>query len=210
MLLSLICSSAFTYSHLGLDFIKAYPINQMKKTLLIIAFLEGSAVMAMELLSGMMVAPFFGNTIVSWAIVLAVTLGGLAAGYYTGGRLSRKTNPHKTLPILMLLGGALLFLLPYWGPAVMSSTLDLGLEWGLIISLLLFLFPALLVFGSVSPLIIQQTTTTSADAGSAAGSVFGISTGGGYYNNPAIRSLRYPGMGHYTTQPYWWSFSFNL
>lgn len=134
--------------------------------------------MAMELLSGMIVAPFFGSTIISWAIVLAITLGGLAAGYFMGGKLSRKSNLQRTLLILMLLGGGLLFILPYWGPAVMSLTLHLGLEWGLIISLLLFLFPALLVFGSVSPLIIQELTKASGEAGNATGSVFAISTGG--------------------------------
>lgn len=134
--------------------------------------------MAMELLSGMIVAPFFGNTIVSWAIVLAITLEGLATGYYMGGKLSRKPNTLYILQLLMMVGGVSLFILPYWGPVVMEVTMNLGLEVGLITSLLLFLFPALLVFGSVSPLIIQQLTKTTEEAGHATGSVFGVSTGG--------------------------------
>jgi len=135
--------------------------------------------MAMELLSGMIVAPFFGNTIISWAIVLAITLGGLAGGYYLGGRWSEKRNAHRMLVASMLTGGTFLFLLPVMGNIVMSWTINFGLEWGLITSLLLFLFPALLAFGSVSPLLIQQLTWDAKHSGKITGTVFGISTGGG-------------------------------
>lgn len=149
-----------------------------KHNLFILAFIEGSAVMALELLSGMMVAPFFGNTIVSWAIVLAITLGGLATGYGIGGTLSRNNHTLRWLQIMMITGGILFIILPIWGTTVMRTTMDLGLELGLIISLMLFLFPPLLMFGSISPLIVQRLTVNSKSAGNMTGTILGISTGG--------------------------------
>jgi hypothetical protein len=63
------------------------------KLLLCLSFLEGGSLMATELLSARMMAPYFGSSLFVWATVLALTLGGLTIGYFLGGVIS--TNSKK-------------------------------------------------------------------------------------------------------------------
>ena len=56
-----------------------------RNILLLVAFIEGGAVMAIELAGAKMVAPFYGTSLYVWASVLAVTLSGLTTGYFLGG-----------------------------------------------------------------------------------------------------------------------------
>ncbi|MFO7721985.1 MAG: fused MFS/spermidine synthase [Bacteroidales bacterium] len=151
-------------------------------TLLIIAFVEGAAVMAAELLSAKMLAPFFGTTIYAWAAVLAITLLALATGYYTGGFLTTRFNPVKILIYILLASGFLLLLMPAFSTFVMKALVNVNLIPGLIISLMLFVFPPVLFFGMVSPVIIHTLVHHVDQAGSTAGRVYAISTLGGVLN----------------------------
>ena len=53
-----------------------------------IAGWSGFFVMALELLSGRILAPNFGNSIYVWGGVITVFMLALAVGYFIGGRLS--------------------------------------------------------------------------------------------------------------------------
>ena len=79
-------------------------VNKKAFIFLSIAFVEGATVMACELLGAKMTAPFFGTTIYSWAAVLAVTLGGLAGGYYFGGWMSARKKPETLHCYLKIFG----------------------------------------------------------------------------------------------------------
>lgn len=46
--------------------------------------------MAYELISSKLIAPYFGTSLYVWTAVFIYTLGGLAVGYYLGGKLSLK------------------------------------------------------------------------------------------------------------------------
>ena len=111
--------------------------------------------MACELLGAKMIAPFFGTTIYSWASILAITLGGLACGYYVGGWLTSKHNSVKLLKIILYSSSALLLIMPFWSNIVMKLFIDTNLIVGLVSSLMLFLFPPIFFFGMVSPVIIH-------------------------------------------------------
>ena len=50
------------------------------RLLLLLSFIEGGSLMAVELMSARMLAPYFGSSLFVWATVLAVTLGGLTLG----------------------------------------------------------------------------------------------------------------------------------
>lgn len=153
-----------------------------KIILLIIAFLEGAAVMAAELLGAKMIAPFFGTTIYSWAGVLAVTLSALAAGYYIGGMLTTKYNTNKLLIFILLASGVFLFTMPFLSKFIMVSTMKLPIITGLLVSLILFLFPPILFFGMTSPVIIHSLVSSIDITGKTAGKIYAISTIGGVAN----------------------------
>ena len=48
-----------------------------------------------ELIGAKMLAPYFGSSLYVWATVMAVTLGGLALGYFTGGFFAEKNRNNR-------------------------------------------------------------------------------------------------------------------
>jgi predicted membrane-bound spermidine synthase len=147
--------------------------------LFLIAFVEGGCLMGTELVGAKLVAPYYGNSLYVWAAVLGLTLGGLATGYFLGGMTSKKYPYHSTLHLIVALSALLVALMPLTSSAIMEATLALPLRVGITISCLVFLFPPLVTFGMVSPMIIRLNTTEVAVVGRSAGTVYAISTFGG-------------------------------
>lgn len=135
--------------------------------------------MAVELAGAKMIAPFYGNSLYVWASVLATTLGGLAAGYYIGGKLSERPVTRVTLNKIVAASAIIVALMPLIGPIIMEFTLSLSLKPGIIFSSLLLLTPPLICFGMVSPVIINLLSTDNRLAGRASGTIYAISTLGG-------------------------------
>jgi predicted membrane-bound spermidine synthase len=147
--------------------------------LLFLAFIEGACVMACELLGAKMIAPFFGSSLYVWASVLGVTLFGLMTGYYTGGYLSEKIKKETLVYWILLLAGVFLAIMPYTSVWVMTKNIDMDIRWGSTLSLLVFMFPPLVLMGMTSPVIINMINTKLDETGKSAGSVYAISTLGG-------------------------------
>lgn len=148
--------------------------------LLLLSFIEGSCVMVAELAGGKMLAPFYGTSLYVWASTLAITLGGLTIGYYFGGKLSNDVveKRKKSLFFTLAAASALVIVMPVWANFIMKQTMDLSFLTGLVISQTCFLLPPILGMGMVSPLIISLIGETK-NSGTAAGSVYAISTLGG-------------------------------
>lgn len=135
--------------------------------------------MSIELLGAKMIAPFYGNSLYVWTAVLATTLGGLALGYFLGGNISARYPNKESLYIVLTCSAIVVGLLPITGPVIMSSTLNLELRLGISVSALFILTPPLLLFGMVSPLIINLLSTDPSLVGKSAGTVYAVSTFGG-------------------------------
>jgi predicted membrane-bound spermidine synthase len=147
--------------------------------LLLAGFISGGAVMAVELLSAKIIAAWYGNSLYVWSAVLAITLGGLATGYFLGGYLSLKNNRRFILLAALIAVSLLVFLMPVISSMIMESTLKISLKTGIVISCLVFVFPPLLCFGLVSPLIIGVIEQRINEPGKVSGIVYSISTVGG-------------------------------
>ena len=72
-----------------------YPSNKALFFIYMFAFLEGALVMAIELLTAKMIAPYFGASLYVWGAVIGVTFTSLAIGYYLGGVLARQVSAKK-------------------------------------------------------------------------------------------------------------------
>lgn len=147
--------------------------------ILFASFVEGGAVMAVELISAKMIAPYYGQSLYVWATVIAVTLGGLATGYFWGGNLSEKHPTEKAMFTVYLISAIVTGLMPITGKLIMSATLGLGLKTGIVISCIVFILPPLTCFGMISPMIIRLVSTDVTTVGRSAGTVYSISTLGG-------------------------------
>ena len=135
--------------------------------------------MAAELLGAKMLAPYFGSSLYVWATVLAITLGGLAAGYYAGGVLSYKSKNPSALFYVLLAAATFTMLMPFTSKVVLAVIGLHSLIPSVIISSTCILFPPVFMMGMVSPLIIRAITTEIESSGKAAGAIYAISTLGG-------------------------------
>lgn len=152
----------------------------MSRSLLyVLCFLEGASVMVAELLGAKMLAPHFGSSLHVWATVMAITLGGLAAGYFAGGLLSEKRNNTKVLLLVLLVGSAFISLMPFLSKTTIYIFGSMSMTPAIIICTLVFLFPPVFMMGMVSPLLVGLLSLNNSAPGKVAGSVYAVSTVGG-------------------------------
>ena len=144
-----------------------------------LSFLEGAGVMSAELLGAKMLAPYFGTSLFVWSAVLAVTLGGLACGYFAGGYLSLKKNAERNLYIVLSCSAVFLILMPFFARLVMVHSAHFDLLPAITLSSFIFLFPPVFFMGMVSPIIVRCITADVLNTGKEAGTVYAISTVGG-------------------------------
>ena len=150
-----------------------------KKLFYLISFVEGGIVMGAELLGAKMLAPFFGSSLYVWATVLAVTLGGLAGGYFVGGILSYKSKRKNTLFYVLLIASAFTSLMPFISKIILQLVNSDMLLFSIVISTTVYLLPPVFLMGMVSPLVIKEVTHNTEEAGKVAGGIYAISTVGG-------------------------------
>ena len=86
--------------------------NTTKILIFVLAFIEGGAVMCLELCSAKILSPYFGTSIYVWAAVLGITLTALMSGYYLGGYLSSRSKKITIILWLMLVAGFLVTITP--------------------------------------------------------------------------------------------------
>jgi predicted membrane-bound spermidine synthase len=150
-----------------------------KKIYFLLSFVEGGSVMAAELLGAKMLAPYFGSSLYVWATVLAITLGGLAAGYFAGGIASYKSKNPLALFYVLLAAATFTVLMPFTSKFVLWAVGLHSLIPSVIFCATCILFPPVFMMGMVSPLIIRAITDDVEGAGKAAGAIYAISTVGG-------------------------------
>ncbi|NQY68432.1 MAG: fused MFS/spermidine synthase [Flavobacteriales bacterium] len=159
---------------------KEYSNNKSSLSYLyVLAFVEGASLMGMEILGGKMIAPFYGTSLYVWSTVLAVTMGGLAIGYFTGGILSLKYPKEKMLLYTLITAGVLVGLTPTLDGIIMRGTYIFSTEIGIIVTGLLMIMPMMICFGIVSPTIIGMLSSSGNEVGNIAGNVYAVSTLGG-------------------------------
>ena len=149
-------------------------------TLLALVFFSGFANLATEIIGPRLFASLFGTTTIIWAVIISVTLGGLAWGYAMGGRIPRERAP-AILP-LILIANAVWLLLVSWivwllPASIAAANVRVDLTVIVITVLAAFLVPSLL-FGMVSPVAITLFSfgRTAEAMSRVAGNVFALST----------------------------------
>lgn len=144
--------------------------------ILLLAFMEGLAVLGIELLGGKIISAYFGSSYLVWTAVLGVTLLALAVGYYTGGVLSGKKDLRSVLFNCIAIGSVLTALMPVSANKIFASVADNSLYTGLLISSLLILTPPLVVIGSTTSILVQMLGPGASSSGAYSGRVYALST----------------------------------
>ena len=143
------------------------------------AFLEGASVIIIEITGARALAPYFGTSLQVWTATITVTLFFLAIGYGLGGVLTKRLRGW-TLPSLFALAGFWTALYPVWRTAILDSTSrQLGVALGSLVSASILFGVPLLMLGAVSPVLIAYIDRRRPGAGTAAGKLFFTNTMGG-------------------------------
>jgi len=156
------------------------PSNARQVVVFALAGWSGFFVMAIELLSGRILAPNFGNSIYVWGGVITVFMLALSVGYLLGGHYSVRS------PSLRRLGGILIAASLATLPVVALG--DSVLDWifdrvhdprygSLMAASTLFFVPTA-ISGAVSPYAIRLLVTRLQASGRSAGLVYFVSTFG--------------------------------
>lgn len=148
---------------------------------MVLIFLTGAIVLALEVLASRIMTPYFGVSLYIWAGILSITLTFLALGYYLGGQITRRgvretqTGVFLLLPIssaITILIAAVIY--PYWFPELARLDLILG---SFVASALLLAFP-LICLSAMNPILIALRADASRPGDGGAGQVFFVSTVG--------------------------------
>ncbi|NQY68066.1 MAG: fused MFS/spermidine synthase, partial [Flavobacteriales bacterium] len=155
-------------------------LSKISKKYLILAFVEGFAVMAVEMFSVRIISPFYGSSHTLWTSVLASTLFALAIGYFAGGYLAKgKDEPNRILLHLLLVASLFIVGMTFYSNYLMLFFYDYGFLSAVILSPLTILIFPLMFLGCTSPIIIKASSVNENLTGKVSGIIFTISTMGG-------------------------------
>ena len=146
----------------------------------LIAGWSGFFVMAVELLSGRILAPNFGNSIYVWGGVITIFMLALSIGYLIGGRLSIREPSLKKLSIILMVAAASTTPVVLMSDAVLDSifTLIQDPRYGSLISATILFFLPTMISGIISPYAVRLLVTESSQSGHFAGLLYFVSTFG--------------------------------
>ena len=141
---------------------------------------SGFFVMAVELMSGRILAPSFGNSIYVWGAVITVFMLALALGYLLGGHYSVHAPSLRRLGGLLIAAGLMTLPVVFFGERALDwifDRVDDPRYGSLLASALLFFVPTA-ICGAVSPYAVRLLVSDLYASGRSAGSLFFVSTFG--------------------------------
>jgi spermidine synthase len=155
------------------------PANGAQRTVYLFAVLEGASVMAVELISARMVAPYFGSSLYVWTTVIGFTLFALAIGYFAGGVAADKHIGPDTLYWILLI--ASLFLMLMHVSAQWLTMVFVNVDPGIAVILvsLLLILPPLVFMGMVPTFLIRKISKNADTSGANTGIIYAISSASG-------------------------------
>jgi hypothetical protein len=158
-----------------------FSLSSLRKPLVfVLAGWSGFYVMAIELLSGRILAPSFGNSIYVWGGVITIFMLALSIGYLIGGHLSVHAPSLRRLGLILMAAALTTLPVIIWSDALidMVFTRVSDPRYGsLLASSALFFLPTV-ISGCVSPYAIRLLVTQLQASGQSAGKLYFVSTFG--------------------------------
>jgi spermidine synthase len=150
--------------------------------LLVLVFIGGLTSLGIEFAASRLLAPFFGQSLFIWGILIGLILIYLTVGYYLGGRLADRHPDPVLLYRLTAAAAAATGVIPILSRPILSlsqtgfAQLSLGIVLGSLISVIVLFAVPVILLGMVSPFVIRLRIEDVETAGNAAGAVYALST----------------------------------
>lgn len=157
------------------------PIEHTRYTRLVIlcvAFINGFAIMSIELLGGRVLAPYFGSSVHVWGSIITVFMLSLSLGYLWGGRLSLRRPGPRVFASFFVLAALLCLPIIFFADAVMTTIFVVVEDprYGSLLTALLLYFAPICVMGMVSPYSVRLLVSSHEHSGGVAGMLYFVST----------------------------------
>ena len=136
--------------------------------------------MSIELLSGRILAPYFGSSIYVWGGVITVFMVALSIGYLIGGRLSIKEPSLRNLSLFLLSAATATIPIVIMNEFVLDHIFSLIQDprYGSVVSTTLLFFLPTTILGMVSPYSVRLLVNEYKYSGHYTGLLFFVSTFG--------------------------------
>jgi len=147
-----------------------------------LTFTTGFVSLGVELTASRLLDPWFGNSILVWAALIALILLYLSVGYWLGGRIADRWPQARVLLILTGVAAFLVGLTPLLAQPILRQTagvfqtFDAAVLLGAFAAVLLLFAGPVILLGMVSPFVIRLLVGGADDAGRVAGDVYALST----------------------------------
>lgn len=182
----------------------ADPADHLRGTLripLLVVTVGGMVTMGTEMCASRLLAPYFGNSLPVWGVLIGLLLACLAVGSFLGGRLADR-SPHEAL-LYQLAGwsGTAIGVIPWVSTPVLRSVAS-GLATLPLLSLLeafggvmaLFTLPMVLL-GCLSPFVLRLSLREVGSGGNVAGRISALGTLGSLIGTFGTVFVLIPGLG---------------
>lgn len=148
--------------------------------LYLVAGWSGFSVMALELLGGRVLAPYFGSSIYVWGALITVFMLALSLGYLGGGRASMYAPNLKRLALILVAAAFATLPVLLFSDALLDplSSVMTDPRFGSLTAAGLLFFLPTLISGMISPYAIRLLVADQASAGQHAGKLYFVSTFG--------------------------------
>ena len=149
-----------------------------------LVFAAGAAAMAVEMCASRLLAPYFGDSQIVWAVLIGLILIYLTAGAALGGRWADRRPAAGALAQVVVWAGAWVGLVPILARPVLDvagagwAGMQVGLLGGAFAGVLILFAPPVLLLGAVSPYAVRVAMRTLDDAGRTAGRISAFSAAG--------------------------------
>lgn len=156
-------------------------VTRLQRVLVfIVAAWSGFYVMAIELLSGRILAPSFGNSIYVWGGVITVFMVALSVGYLAGGRYSVHEPSLRRLAFLLLASAVTTLPALFAGDMVLDRIFDAVQDprYGSLLAVAALFFVPVVLCGAVSPYAVRLLVDEFHLSGHFAGLLYFMSTFG--------------------------------
>ena len=160
---------------------------KVKRTLLLIAvFVGGMTSLGVELTAARLLDPFFGNSLIIWAVLIGMVLLYLTVGYYIGGKWADRKPYYRILYQITVWSAFLIGVIPFVARPVLLWSVQgfaqysAGILAGSLLGVVALFSVPITLLGFVSPFAIRLSMEEEdvASSGHVAGGLYALSTVG--------------------------------
>jgi predicted membrane-bound spermidine synthase len=161
-------------------------VKAKRRLLLSLVFVGGMCSLGVELTASRLLDPYFGNSLIIWAVLIGMVLLYLTAGYYLGGKWADRHPYYSVLYQISAWSAFLVGIVPFVARPVLLwsaqgfAQYSAGILVGSLLGVVALLAVPVTLMGFISPFAIRLSMEGGdvASSGNVAGGLYALSTMG--------------------------------